>query len=264
MTAGERSEVDIPDFRGLNALVTGGTGGLGRAICQRLIEEGCAVVGTGGSAAEVAQARAEATASGIKWAVLDVTDGDGVRALLGQFQRLDVLVNLAGAGRGPSELEEDGFIHTVDVNLFGTMRACYAAHTLLAERGGTVVNAASMMSFFGSGTAPAYAASKGAVAQFTKSLAIAWASDRIRVNAVAPGWIETPMTVGISNDSLRSQEIVARTPLGRWGRPDDVAEAILFLASPRSAFVTGVILPVDGGYLIDGSPRPTASGAKAE
>ena len=177
----------------------------------------------------------------------------------GASGRLDVLVNLAGTGRGAGEYEEDGFIHTVDVNLFGTMRVCYAARPLLAERGGAIVNTASMMSFFGSGSAPAYAASKGAVAQFTKSLAIAWAGDGIRVNAVAPGWIDTPMTTGISADRRRSEEILSRTPLGRWGRPEDVAEGIVFLASPRSTFVTGVILPVDGGYLIDGSPRPTPS-----
>lgn len=259
MTTTESSSTDDAGFRGLKALVTGGTGGLGRAICHRLLDSGCTVTGTGGSIAEVEEARAGASADGIDWEVLDVTKGEDVRALISRFDRLDVVINLAGVGRGPGELEEDGFIHTVDVNLFGTMRACYAARPLLAERGGSVVNAASVMSFFGSGSAPAYAASKGAVVQFTKSLAIAWADQGIRVNAVAPGWIDTPMTAGISGDSLRSQAILARTPLGRWGHPDDVAEAVLFLASPRSSFITGVVLPVDGGYLIDGSPRPTAS-----
>jgi NAD(P)-dependent dehydrogenase (short-subunit alcohol dehydrogenase family) len=249
------AEVGASDFRGLKALITGATGGLGRAICRRLAAAGCTVLGTGGSPLEVEQARADVGLSDVEWEVLDVTRVDDVRALVSHLDRLDVLVTLAGIGRGAGEYEEDGFIHTVDVNLFGTMRACYAARPLLAERGGAIVNAASMMSFFGSGSAPAYAASKGAVAQLTKSLAVAWAADRIRVNAVAPGWIETPMTAGISTDRQRSHEIVARTPLGRWGRPEDVAEGVLFLASPRSAFITGVILPVDGGYLIDGSPR---------
>jgi NAD(P)-dependent dehydrogenase (short-subunit alcohol dehydrogenase family) len=254
--------VDGPIFGGLTGLVTGGTGGLGRALCRRLAAAGCTVTGTGGSAEEVALVQADGDLSEVAWEVLDVTDGGAVHALLGGLGRLDVLVNLAGTGRGAGEYEEDGFIHTVDVNLFGTMRVCYAARPLLAERGGAIVNTASMMSFFGSGSAPAYAASKGAVAQFTKSLAIAWAGDGIRVNAVAPGWIDTPMTTGISADRRRSEEILSRTPLGRWGRPEDVAEGIVFLASPRSAFVTGVILPVDGGYLIDGSPRPTPSGQR--
>jgi NAD(P)-dependent dehydrogenase (short-subunit alcohol dehydrogenase family) len=257
------SGIDGTSFRGLSGLVTGGTGGLGRALCRRLVAAGCAVTGTGGSTAEVAEAQADADLSDVSWEVLDVTNGDDVQTLLSHVRRLDVLVNLAGTGRGVGEYEEAGFIQTVDVNLFGTMRVCYAARALLAERGGAIVNAASMMSFFGSGSAPAYAASKGAVAQFTKSLAIAWAGEGIRVNAVAPGWIETPMTVGIAADLRRSHEIVSRTPLGRWGRPEDVAEGIVFLASPRSAFVTGVILPVDGGYLIDGSPRPTPSGSDA-
>jgi NAD(P)-dependent dehydrogenase (short-subunit alcohol dehydrogenase family) len=111
------------------------------------------------------------------------------------------------------------------------------------------VNIASILSFFGAGLAPAYSASKGAIAQLTKSLAIAWAADNIRVNAVAPGWITTPLTQVLQDDPARTAAILARTPLNRWGRPEDVVGAVLFLCSPAAAFITGVVLPVDGGYL---------------
>ncbi len=187
--------------------------------------------------------------SDVRAAVLDVRDEHAVAALVDRLDRLDVLVNLAGIGRGPGEFTDQGFELTVDINLNGTMRTCYAARPLLEARGGAIVNTASMMSFFGSGTAPAYASSKGAVVQFTKSLAIALGPAGVRVNAVAPGWIETPMTVGMFADPARQAAILARTPLGRLGAPRDVAEAVCFLAAPSSSFITGAVLPVDGGYL---------------
>jgi 2-dehydro-3-deoxy-D-gluconate 5-dehydrogenase len=130
------------------------------------------------------------------------------------------------------------------------MRVCAAARPLLAKTRGCVINIASMLSFFGSGFVPAYSASKGGIVQLTKSLAIAWAADGIRVNAIAPGWIETAMTAPLVADPARRDAITARTPLARWGQPADVAGAALFLASPAAAFITGVILPVDGGYSI--------------
>jgi NAD(P)-dependent dehydrogenase (short-subunit alcohol dehydrogenase family) len=141
------------------------------------------------------------------------------------------------------------FDEVIDVNLSGTMRLCAAARQLLAKTAGCIVNTASMLSFFGGARVPAYSASKGGIAQLTKSLALAYATEGIRVNAIAPGWIATALTTPLREDAQRSAPILARTALGRWGTPEDVVGAAVFLCSPAAAFITGVILPVDGGYL---------------
>jgi NAD(P)-dependent dehydrogenase (short-subunit alcohol dehydrogenase family) len=228
-------------------LVTGGTSGIGAAIAHAFVHEGAQVTVTGATPAEAAAAREH----GVDARVLDVRDGAAIEALLSGFEHLDVLVNCAGTiRRGGAELDPAVFADVLDINLTGTMRVCAAARALLAARRGCIVNTASMLSFFGGGLVPGYSASKGGVAQLTKSLAIAYAADGIRVNAVAPGWIATPLTQPLQDDTARSQAILARTPLARWGRPEDVAGPVLFLASSAAAFVTGVVLPVDGGYLI--------------
>lgn len=230
--------------------VTGGTSGIGAAIARAFAAAGAQVTATGATMAEVARAQALPANHGVAFELLDVRQSQAVRERLGACTALDVLVNCAGVIQREAELDPEVFAQTIDINLNGTMRACTAARPGLKARQGCIVNTASMLSFFGGGLVPGYSASKGGVAQLTKSLAIAYAADAIRVNAVAPGWIATPLTQALQSDAARSAQIVGRTPLGRWGQPEEVADPVLFLASPAARFITGVILPVDGGYLI--------------
>ncbi|AWN45167.1 2-deoxy-D-gluconate 3-dehydrogenase [Methylobacterium terrae] len=231
---------------GRTALVTGATSGIGAGIAVALARLGARVVaaGIGAAACEIPPGLALAAHE------LDVTDGGAIAELVASLDRLDVVVNCAGIIRRGDEHRPEVFEEVLAVNLTGTMRVCAAARPKLAETGGSIVNTASMLSFFGGGLVPAYSASKGGVAQLTKSLAIAYAPDGIRVNAVAPGWIATPLTRALQDDPARAGPILARTPLGRWGTPSDVAAAVTFLVSPAAAFMTGVVLPVDGGYLV--------------
>ncbi|MCU0923969.1 MAG: SDR family oxidoreductase [Burkholderiaceae bacterium] len=231
-------------------LVSGGTSGIGAAIARAFAAEGAEVHVIGASAAEAQAAAARPDMAGIACRGLDVRDAAAVAAWVRALGELDVVVNCAGIIRRGAEHEPEAFAQVVDINLNGTMRICASARAGLKARRGCIVNTASMLSFFGGGLVPGYSASKGGVAQLTKSLAIAYAADGIRVNAVAPGWIATPLTQGLQDDAARSAQILARTPMGRWGTPEDIAGPVLFLASPAARFVTGVVLPVDGGYLI--------------
>ncbi|MEL0161176.1 MAG: SDR family NAD(P)-dependent oxidoreductase [bacterium] len=231
-------------------LVTGGSSGIGAAIAQVFASNGDLVVATGATKEEVERAQVQSESTAISFQELDVRDGSAVQACIDEIDSLDVLVNCAGVIRRNAEHEPEVFADVIDINLNGSMRVCTAAREKLKQRKGCIINTASMLSFFGGGLVPGYSASKGGIAQLTKSLAIAYAPDGIRVNAVAPGWIATQLTQALQEDSQRSEAILSRTPLGRWGEPADVAGPVLFLASDAARFVTGVVLPVDGGYLI--------------
>ncbi len=232
------------------ALVSGGTSGIGAAIADALAACGAVVTVTGATPAEAEAARSQPAFRCRGADVLDVRDAAAISALTREMPRLDILVNCAGIIRRGAEHDPEVFADVLDVNLTGTMRLCAAVRPLLAQTGGCIVNTASVLSYLGGGLVPGYSASKGGVAQLTKSLAIAYAADRIRVNAVAPGWVETPLTQALQDDAGRSAAILARTPLGRWGKPEDIAGTVVFLCSPAASFITGAIMPVDGGYLV--------------
>ena len=233
-----------------NVFVTGGTSGIGAAIARSFAATGDRVTAIGATDSEVLAARARPDMTGIVVEQLDVRDTEAVSKRVADIGELDIVVNCAGVIRRGAEHSPEVFADVIDINLNGTMRVCAAAREGLKARRGCIINIASMLSFFGGGLVPAYSASKGGIAQLTKSLAIAYAAEGIRVNAVAPGWIATSLTQALQDDPARSAQILARTPLGRWGTPEDVVGPVQFLASPAARFITGVVLPVDGGYLI--------------
>jgi len=238
---------------GKYAVITGGTSGIGRSAALVLKAAGAEVITTGVSEKEVQAALADPEFAGIEAHVMNVAYDQEVNDFFGRLQRIDILVNAAGiGGQGPGEFQAESFANTLNINLTGTLRTCSAAKPLLEKQGGAIVNIASMMSFFGSATAPGYSASKGGVVQLTKSLAVAWAEAGIRVNAVAPGWIDTPMTKPLQADPERNARVLGRSPMKRWGRSEEIADGIFFLCSPLSSFVNGIVLPIDGGYLAVG------------
>ena len=237
-------------------IVTGAGSGIGRATAQRMAVEGARVLcadaksdGAQETAKQIAKAGGEAVAL-----LVDVTDegscGRMIETALGRFGRITTLVNSAGvsAARRDATPGPDEWERVLGVNLSGTYLSSRAAlHHLAASGGGSVTNIASIFGLVGGSLSPAYAASKGGVVNLTRSMALTWAP-RVRVNCVCPGVIETPMTAPFRTDPSWYEPLKERHPLGRFGKPGDVAAAILYLASDEAEFVTGVALPVDGGY----------------
>jgi NAD(P)-dependent dehydrogenase (short-subunit alcohol dehydrogenase family) len=243
-------EAFAPDlFTGKAVLVTGGTSGIGLGAAFAFRDLGASVVATGATDSECERARVDAANARVAFERLDVREAAAIGALIERLPRLDAVVNAAGVIRRDIEHDPDSFAEVVAINLTGTMRVCSAAKAKLAANGGSVVNLASMLTFFGGPRVPGYSASKGGIGQLTKSLAAAWAPEGVRVNAVAPGWIATPLTQALREDAEKSAPILARTPMARWGTPEEVAGGIVFLASPAARFITGAILAIDGGYM---------------
>jgi len=229
-----------------NVVVTGGTRGIGAAVSRVLCSADWHVIAASNSQEEIDAFDAPVD---IEVSLLDVTDDVSVQTLFSGLEKLDALVNCAGILQRGKEYDLAVFQRVIDVNLTGTMRCCVAAHPLLARSDGAIVNTASMLSTFGGPLVPAYSASKGGIAQLTKALAGKWADDGIRVNAVAPGWIETEMTQGLRDAPERGDVILNRTPMKRWGKAEEVGNVVKWLLSQDASFVTGSIYPVDGGYL---------------
>jgi 2-dehydro-3-deoxy-D-gluconate 5-dehydrogenase len=247
------------DLTGKVALITGGNGGIGLGMAGGLARAGATVVLAGRNAAKSASAVQGLRDQGrLSDAIeCDVTNERSVAMLFQELMvrhgRLDVLVNNAGGSiRKPAhELELSEWNEVMDMNLTSTFLCCRAAHALMKEGGGKIINIGSMLSIFGAPYAPVYGASKGGVVQFTRSIATAWAPDNIQANAVLPGWIDTELTQAARRQVPGLNErVLARTPAGRWGIPADLAGIAVFLASSASDFVTGTAIPVDGGYSI--------------
>lgn len=250
--------MDLFDLNGKKAIVTGAASGLAHGVAEGLMEAGAEVVIIDISA-KLESAVEEFCARGLK--------AHGVHANLGNREelvkafdtaveklggRLDILVPAAGIQRRAKseDFTMDDWDAVINVNLSAVFQLCQLAGRIMLRQGsGKIINFASMLSFFGGYTVPAYAASKGGVAQITKALSNEWAGKGINVNAVAPGYMATTMNTGILEDEQRNAAITARIPKGRWGTPDDLKGVAIFLSSSASDYLNGAVIPVDGGYL---------------
>ncbi|HWB45886.1 MAG TPA: glucose 1-dehydrogenase [Hyphomicrobiaceae bacterium] len=246
------------DLNGRVAVVTGGNGGIGLGIARGLAQAGAAIVIAARNTAKSEAAAQELSKLGAKTVVLavDVADPAQCKKMIDEaartLGRLDILVNNAGINirKTPQELALEEWRRVLDVNLTSAFVCSQAAYPhMQAAGGGKIINIGSMLSIFGAGFAPAYGASKGAIVQLTKSLAVAWAKDNVQVNAVLPGWIDTDLTQNARKEvSGLNSMVLMRTPARRWGVADDMSGVAVFLASRASDFITGTAIPVDGGY----------------
>lgn len=225
------------------AIITGGGTGIGAATAAELDAAGHDVVAIGLD-------KGDEFPDHIRFEKIDLSDSSVIEELFEEFDEISALVNCAGILMHQKEWEPANFSKVLDINLTTTLRCSNAAKKGLANANGAIVNVASMWSYFGSAGSPAYATSKGGVVALTRSCAVAWAHLGIRVNAVAPGWISTRLSEKARGDQERVARINARIPMGRWGAPAEIASVIRFLVSAESGYVTGALLPIDGGYSI--------------
>jgi 2-deoxy-D-gluconate 3-dehydrogenase len=250
------------DLAGRVAIVTGGNGGIGLGMARGLAAAGASIVIAGRNQAKSEAAVTELATAGVKAIALtvDVNDSATVKAMfadtLKAFGRIDILINNAGINirKPPHEITFEEWNDVIKTNLTSAFVASQAVQPAMKQTGGgKIINIGSMLSIFGASFAPAYAASKGGIVQFTRSCAIAWAPDNIQCNAILPGWIDTELTQNARRevDGLHDR-VLARSPSGRWGAPGDFAGIAVFLASRASDFVTGAAIPVDGGFSVQG------------
>jgi NAD(P)-dependent dehydrogenase (short-subunit alcohol dehydrogenase family) len=236
-----------PDFSvaGKHVLITGGTGGIGGAFAKAFLDHGAHVI-----VADLAAPK-DGTDLRIRYEGLDVRDDAAVEALAARVEKLDVVIHCAGRIARWEEYKPEVFKDILDVHLVGNLRLANAFRPHLKASNGCLINIGSMYSYFGAPRSPAYSAAKTGVVSLTKSLAIAFAEDGIRVNAIAPGWIKTELTRALREDPELSEfnnKVLARIPGGQWAEPEDLAGAAIFLASAASKLINGVTIPVDGGY----------------
>ena len=252
---------DLLSLEGKTAVITGGTSGIGRALSLGLADAGADIIATARRQAQVDSTADEIEARGRKTLRIpsDVCDRTSLEAVaaatLAAFGKVDILVNCAGIiRRTPTlTLPEEEWNNILDTNLTGTLRACQVFGKLMLERGyGRIVNIASLNTFVALTEVAAYAASKAAVASLTRSLAVEWSKKGVTVNAIAPGVFVTELNQKLLNSTPRGQELLMRTPMGRFGKTEELIGAAVFLASDGASFVTGQTLPVDGGFLASG------------
>jgi 2-deoxy-D-gluconate 3-dehydrogenase len=250
------------DLTGKVAIVTGGNGGIGLGMARGLAQAGASIAIVGRNLDKSKAAAAALSDHGGKAIAIgaDVTDPSAVRAMvettLAQLGRIDILINNAGVNvrKPPHEMSLEEWNGVIQTNLTSAFICSQAVHPAMTKvSGGKIINIGSMMSIFGASFAPAYAASKGGIVQFTRSCAVAWAPHNIQCNAILPGWIDTELTQAARRevDGLHDK-VLARTPAARWGLPNDFAGIAVFLSSQASDFVTGTTISVDGGFSVQG------------
>jgi len=233
---------DAPDFsvEGKVVLISGGAGGIGMAFARAFRASGATAV--------IADVKPPAQGQDFCFEPLDVRHDAAVRDLARRMERLDVLIHCAGRLVRHEEHQPDVFADIVDIHLTGNLRLATAFRPHLAKTRGCMINIASMYSYFGAPMIPAYASAKTAVVGLTKSLALAYAEDGIRVNAIAPGWIRTEISRRGREEPAFNEKVMHRLPTKRWSEPEELAGTAVFLASPAAALINGVTIPVDGGY----------------